>query len=263
IPEIVHFNSQDATTIPAAIYKPEAIDTTRRYPCVVFVHGAGYLQNIYRGWSYYYREYMFHTYLVNKGYVVFEVDYRGSAGYGRKYRTDVFMHLGGLDLQDELDGVEYLKRLGYIDSTRLGLYGGSYGGFLPLMGLFTSPETYACAAVLRAVTSWENYYRHNPWYTGARLGTPEENPEAYRRSSPLTFADSLTKPLLILHGMVDDNVFFQDAVQLVEKLQKGGKRFEMMMYPSEAHAFTQPESWYDEYRRIAEFFDRHLQPEQR
>lgn len=258
IPEIIRFAARDGETIPALLYKPKAPVPGRQYPCVVFVHGAGYLQNVHRGWSYYYREYMFHTYLVNKGYVVFEIDYRGSAGYGRKFRTDVYMHLGGLDLQDELDGVEYLKRLGYIDSTRIGMYGGSYGGFLPLMALLKSPDTYACAAVLRAVTDWENYYHHNPWYTTARLGTPEQNPEAYKKSSPITFADSLTKPLLILHGMVDDNVFFQDAVELVKKLQKSGKTFEMMMYPTEAHSFTEPESWYDEYRRIDEFFDRHL-----
>lgn len=258
IPKIVNFTARDGETIPAFLYTPTSLEPGRKYPCVVFVHGAGYLQNVYRGWSGYYREYMFHTYLVNKGYVVFEVDYRGSAGYGRKFRTDVYMHLGGRDLQDELDGVEYLKRLGYIDSTRIGMYGGSYGGFLPLMALLTSPRTYACAAVLRAVTSWENYYHHNPWYTTARLGSPEENPRAYAISSPITFADSLTKPLLILHGMGDDNVFFQDAVQLVDKLQKGGKKFEMMMYPAESHSFTEPESWHDEYRRIDEFFDRYL-----
>lgn len=262
-PKIVKFTATDGVQIPAMIYTPEDLDTTKRYPCVVFVHGAGYLQNVYRGWSYYYREYMFNSYLVNKGYVVFEVDYRGSAGYGRTFRTDVHMHLGGRDLQDELDGVEYLKRLGYIDSTRIGMYGGSYGGFLPLMALFTSPDTYACAAVLRAVTSWENYYHHNPWYTEARLGTPEEHPDAYARSSPLTFAENLRKPLLILHGMMDDNVFFQDAAQLVEKLIRAGKDFELMAYPVEGHAFTEPESWYDEYRRIDEFFDRHLLPERR
>ena len=258
VPEILRFKAKDGTIVPAMLYKPAILDTTRRYPCVVFVHGAGYTQNVVRNWSYYYREYMFHTYLVQNGYIVFEVDYRGSAGYGKKYRTDIRMHLGGLDLQDELDGVEYLKSLGYIDTTRIGMYGGSYGGFLPLMALFKSPNTYACAAVLRAVTSWENYYRHNPWYTGVRLGTPEREPDAYTKSSPLTFADSLAKPLLILHGMIDDNVFFQDAVLLVDKLQKAGKKFELMMYPSEEHSFQQPESWADEYRRIYEFFEEHI-----
>lgn len=257
IPEIIHFKATDGTTVPAMIYKPKNFDPAKKYPVVVFVHGAGYLQNVFRGWSYYYREYMFHHRLTQRGYVVFEVDYRGSAGYGRKFRADVAMHLGGKDLQDELDGLEYLNGLGYIDSTRVGIYGGSYGGFMALMGLFRS-EKYACGAALRAVTSWENYYRHNSWYTEARLGKPEANPEAYTISSPITYADSLKKPLLILHGMVDDNVYFQDAVQLTQKLQKAGKPFEIMFYPDEPHSYTEPESWFDQYRRIEEFFDEHL-----
>ena len=257
IPEIVHFKARDGKSIPAMIYKPPDFSPAKKYPVVVFVHGAGYLQNVYRGWSYYYREYMFHHRLTQLGFVVFEVDYRGSAGYGRDFRADVYLHLGGKDLDDELDGLEYLRSLGYIDSSRVGMYGGSYGGFMTLMGLFLS-DKYACGAALRAVTSWENYYRHNSWYTEARLGKPEDQPEAYKISSPLTYADSLKRPLLILHGMVDDNVFFQDAVQLIAKLQKSEKKFETMVYPDEAHAFNSPESWYDEYSRIEEFFLRHL-----
>ena len=257
VPEIVHFRSRDGKSIPAMIYKPKDFSSAKKYPVVVFVHGAGYLQNVFNGWSYYYREYLFHTRLTQKGYVVFEVEYRGSAGLGRDFRADVYMHLGGKDLDDEVDGLEYLKQLGYIDPQRVGMYGGSYGGFMALMGLFMT-DKYACAAALRAVSSWENYYKHNPWYTEARLGKPEDNPEAYKISSPITYADSLKKPLLILHGMVDDNVFFQDAVQLIRKLQKSGKKFEAMVYPEEAHSFTEPESWYDEYARIEEFFDRNL-----
>lgn len=261
IPEILRFRSRDGKWIPAMVYKPLDFSPSRKYPVVVFVHGAGYLQNVFRGWSYYRREYMFHHRLTQLGYVVLEVDYRGSAGYGRDYRADVYLHLGGKDLDDELDGLEYLNTLGYIDSRRVGIYGGSYGGFMALMGLFLS-DKYACGAALRAVTSWENYYRHNSWYTEARLGKPEDQPKAYKISSPLTFADSLKKPLLILHGMVDDNVFFQDAVQLIEKLQKSEKKFETMLYPGEAHSFNEPGSWYDEYSRIEDFFNRHLnQPE--
>jgi len=257
IPDIIHFKSRDGKSVPAMIYKPRDFSPGKKYPVVVFVHGAGYLQNVYRGWTYYHREYMFHHRLTQLGYVVFEVDYRGSAGYGRDYRTDVYMHLGGKDLDDELDGIEYLKHLGYIDSDHVGIYGGSYGGFMALMGLFLS-DKYACGAALRAVTSWENYYRHTRWYTEPRLGRPEDNPEAYKISSPITYADSLRKPLLILHGMVDDNVFFQDAVQLIAKLQRARKQFEVMVYPDESHSFNEPESWYDEYSRIEEFFNRHL-----
>lgn len=257
VPEIVHFTAKDGERVPAMIYKPLDFNPSEKYPVVVFVHGAGYLQNVYRGWSYYYREYLFHHRLTQLGYVVFEVDYRGSAGYGRKFRTDVYMHLGGKDLQDELDGLDYLTSLGYVDSSRVGVYGGSYGGFMALMGLFLT-DKYSCGAALRAVTSWENYYRHNMWYTEARLGKPEEHAEAYKISSPITFADSLNEPLLILHGMMDDNVFFQDAVQLIGKLQKARKSFEVMVYPDEAHSFTEPESWYDEFGRIEEFFSRHV-----
>lgn len=258
-PEILRFKASDGTTVPAMVYKPAHMVPGKKYPVVVFVHGAGYLQNVVQEWSYYYREYMFHNRLVQRGYVVFEVDYRGSAGYGRDFRADVSMHLGGKDLQDELDGLKYLQSLGYIDTSRVGIYGGSYGGFMALMGLFRS-DAYACGAALRAVSSWENYYRHNQWYTEARLGKPETDSTAYRISSPLTYADSLKKPLLILHGMVDDNVFFQDAVQLIKALQKSGKKFETMMYPDESHSFSEPESWYDEYSRIEEFFDRYLLP---
>jgi len=257
VPEIVQFKSRDGKSIPAMIYKPADFSAAKKYPVVVFVHGAGYLQNVFNGWSYYYREYLFHTRLTQKGYIVFEVEYRGSAGLGRDFRTDVYMHLGGKDLDDEVDGLEYLRQLGYIDPQRVGIYGGSYGGFMALMAIFMT-DKYACAASLRGVTSWENYYKHNPWYTQARLGKPEDNPQAYKISSPITYADSLKKPLLILHGMVDDNVFFQDAVQLIGKLQKAGKKFDVMVYPDEAHSFTEPESWFDEYSRIEEFFDKHL-----
>ncbi|MFI5252908.1 MAG: prolyl oligopeptidase family serine peptidase [Bacteroidota bacterium] len=259
VPEIVHFNSRDNKSIPAFIYKPAHFDPSKKYPVVVFVHGAGYLQNVYRAWSYYDREFMFHTRLTQLGYVVFEVEYRGSAGLGRDFRTDVYMHLGGKDLDDEVDGLNYLKGLGYIDPARVGMYGGSYGGFMTLMALFRTDQ-YACGAALRAVTNWENYYRHNTWYTESRLGKPEDHPEAYKISSPITYADSLKKPLLILHGVVDDNVFFQDAVQLIDKLQKSKKKFELMIYPREAHSFSQPESWYDEYSRIEEFFNKNLKP---
>ncbi len=256
-PEIISFKSSDGRTVPAMIYKPANFDPQKKYPTVVFVHGAGYLQNVEKGWSYYYREYMFHNRLTQLGYVVLEVEYRGSAGYGRQFRSDVYMHLGGKDLQDELEGLDYVTKLGYIDPAHVGIYGGSYGGFMSLMGLMLS-DKYACGAALRAVTSWENYYRHNQWYTEARLGKPETNPDAYKISSPISFVDSLKKPVLLLHGMVDDNVFFQDAVQLIDKLQKGKKDFEVMVYPDEAHSFTQPESWFDEYKRIEEFFGKHL-----
>jgi dipeptidyl aminopeptidase/acylaminoacyl peptidase len=169
--------------------------------------------------------------------------------------------MGGKDLDDELAGLDYLAKQGFVDMQRVGIYGGSYGGFMALMALFNAPERYACGAALRFVADWENYYRGNPWYCVQRLGTPEANPQAYWRSSPIHFAANLNKPLLLLHGMRDDNVHFQDAAQLVERLIRLEKRFDLMIYPRESHGFTAPASWIDEYRRIEEFFVEHLRPE--
>ena len=259
--EYIKFTSRDdSTRLSMSLLNPVPTDTARKYPLVVFVHGAGSLQNVYKGWSQnYYREYMFHQWLTHRGYAVIEVDYRHSTGYGRGFREDVTNWLGKYELQDIIDGIELAGRRSYIDTSRVGIYGGSYGGFLTLYGLSHAPEHFEAGAALRAVTNWENYYYANPWYTLPRLGLPDENPEHYRRSSPITYADSMDKPVLMLHGLKDNNVGFQDAAQYIEKLIQGGNtEFRMMMYPSERHSFDSPQSWYDEYRRIYEYFEEYV-----
>lgn len=259
-PEFFDFKAKDGKMVKARIYTPPSFDKSKKYPAVVFVHGAGYLQDVINGWSYYYREAMFNHILATRGYVVLEIDYRGSAGYGREWRTDVYDFLGGLDFQDHLDGIDYIVQNYAVDPARVGMYGGSYGGFIGEMAVMRAPDRIACAAALRPVADWKNYFASSPIYTTERLGFPDKNPEAYKRSSPITYAEGLKSPLLILHGMVDDNVHFQDSVQLIEKLIKLGKSeyFEVMFYPTENHAFTKPESWTDEYERILRFFDQHL-----
>jgi dipeptidyl aminopeptidase/acylaminoacyl peptidase len=261
VPEIVQFPAKDGVQLHGLLYRPVGFDASRDYPAVVFVHGAGSMQNVVDGWTIYSPNFKFHTVLANAGYVVFEVDYRGSLGYGHDFRAGVAGHMGGKDLDDELAGLDYLAGLGFVDMRRVGIYGGSYGGFMALMGLFTAPDRYACGAALRFVTDWENYYRGNPWYCVQRLGTPDANPLAYWRSSPIHFAANLRKPLLLLHGIRDDNVHFQDAAQLIERLIRLGKRFDLMIYPRESHGFTAAASWIDEYRRIEGFFAEHLRPE--
>jgi dipeptidyl aminopeptidase/acylaminoacyl peptidase len=259
-PQFVDYAAKDGAIVKARVYTPPNFDKTKKYPAVVFVHGAGYLQNVVNGWNNYYREAMFDHVLATRGYVVLDVDYRGSLGYGREWRTDVYDFLGGLDLQDELDGIDYVVKNFGVDAKRVGMYGGSYGGFMAEMAAMRAPERIACAAALRPVADWKNYYASSPVYTAERLGFPDKNKEAYRRSSPITYAEKLQRPLLILHGMVDDNVHFQDSVQLIEKLIELGKTpyFEAMFYPKENHSFTHAASWTDEYERILAFFDRHL-----
>ena len=130
---------------------------------------------------------------------------------------------------------------------------------MAIMALAKEPELFAAGAGLRSVTDWVNYYYSNPYYTAKRLGLPEENKEAYERSSPIHFSDNLKSPLLLLHGVLDSNVQFQDAVQLVQKLIDGGKDFELMIYPKEAHSFKTAEAWTDEYSRILNFMEKHVQ----
>lgn len=224
-----------------------------KVPAVMFIHGAGYLQNAHYGWSSYAREFLFHTWLSEHGYAVLDIDYRGSAGYGADFREAIYRHMGGPEVEDMEDGLAWLVDNHGVDAKRVGLYGGSYGGFLTLMGLFIRPEVFACGAALRPVTDWAHY---NHGYTSNILNTPDIDPVAYERSSPIEFAAGLTKPLLICAPMQDDNVFFQDSVRLAQRLIELEKNdWEVAIYPVEPHSFRRPSSWLDEYKRIFKLFE--------
>ncbi len=252
---IVSFTARDGVKVPARLFKPE--NFRRGGPGVVFIHGAGYLQNVDLKWSTsYYREYMFHHVLMEHGFVVIDVDYRGSAGYGRDWRTAIYRHMGGKDLDDIVDAARYLASQYGVDAKKIGLYGGSYGGFLTLMAMFTQPDVFAAGAALRPVTDWA-YYNHG--YTSDILNLPQSDAEAYRKSSPIYFAEGLKGALLICHGMVDTNVEFQDTVRLVQRLIELRKEnWQVAVYPVENHAFVEPTSWADEYKRILALFEKNL-----
>jgi len=253
-PEVITFTARDGAQVPARIYKPTTPAPGK--PAVLFVHGAGYLQNAHKWWSYYFREFMFNNLLADNGYYVLDIDYRASAGYGRDWRTAIYRHMGGKDLDDNVDGVNYLVKTYGVDPKHVGLYGGSYGGFITLMALFTAPDVFAAGAALRPVTDWANY---NHGYTSAILNEPYNDSLAYRRSSPIYFADGLKSHLLICHGMVDVNVHFQDAVKLTQRLIELGKdNWEIAPFPLEDHGFVEPSSWTDEYKRIFKLFEETL-----
>jgi dipeptidyl aminopeptidase/acylaminoacyl peptidase len=257
-PKVITFKARDGVDVHARLFTPEMIGSRRdpSRPGVVFVHGAGYLQNAHRYWSTYFREYMFHNLLASRGYVVLDVDYRASSGYGRDWRTAIYRHMGGKDLEDIVDGARYLAAKEQVNPRRIGLYGGSYGGFITLMAMFTTPDVFAAGAALRPVTDWAHY---NHGYTSNILNVPQKDAEAYRKSSPIYFADGLRGALLICHGMVDTNVHFQDSVRLAQRLIELRKEnWELAVYPVENHAFSEETSWADEYRRILKLFEEHL-----
>ena len=257
-PAIVEIPASDGARVPARIYRPGDVGAQPNGAAVIFVHGAGYLQNVHNWWSSYAREYMFHHFLATQGYTVLDLDYRASAGSGRDWRTAIYRHMGGRDLQDHVDASRWLRSEMGIPPERVGIYGGSYGGFITLMALFAEPEHFGAGAGLRSVTDWAHY---NHPYTGRILNLPHTDTLAYRRSSPIYFAEGLSDPLLIAHGMVDVNVHFSDVVRLSQRLIELGKTdWELAVYPVEDHAFVRPDSWTDEYRRIYELFERHLHP---
>jgi dipeptidyl aminopeptidase/acylaminoacyl peptidase len=250
-PDIVWFKARDGVSVPARIYKPHP--KVNHKGAVIFVHGAGYLQNVHEWWSTYYREYMFHNLLADKGYTVMDIDYRGSAGYGRDWRTSIYRYMGGKDLSDQVDGAGFLVEKYKVNPANIGIYGGSYGGFITLMALFKEGNVFKSGAALRSVTDWAHY---NHGYTSNILNIPTLDPIAYQRSSPIYFAEGLKGNLLMLHGMVDVNVHFQDIVRLSQRLIELKKeRWELAVFPMEDHGFVETSSWLDEYRRILNLFE--------
>lgn len=259
-PEIVQVPTRDGQTAYARIFRPRDLGARPNGGAVLFVHGAGYLQDAHRGWSdSYYREYMFNHLLAQRGYVVMDVDYRGSAGYGAAWRTGIYRWMGGKDLDDEVDAARWLVAHEGVDAKRIGMYGGSYGGFMTLMALFTQPDVFRSGAALRSVTNWANY---NHWYTSRILNQPQDDTLAYRRSSPIFFAQGLRGDLLMAHGMADTNVNFQDIVELTQRLiELHKKNWSLAVYPVEDHTFARADSWTDEYSRILALFERTLRPD--
>lgn len=264
VPEIVPVKSSHVEVpVYARLYQSQSAESANenqsvdeKHRAVIFSHGAGYLQNSHLGWSLYFREFMFHSMLVQQGYVVMDMDYRASAGYGRDWRTAIYRHMGKPEIEDLEDGVNWLVKNAQVDRNRIGTYGGSYGGFMTFMAMFNKPELFQAGAALRPVSDWAHY---NEEYTSNILNTPDVDPIAYERSSPIYFAEGLQKTMLINAPMVDDNVFFVDVVRLVQRLIELEKQnFETAIYPVEPHGFVQPGSWLDEYRRIFKLFEENL-----
>ncbi|MNV51386.1 Prolyl tripeptidyl peptidase precursor [compost metagenome] len=248
---MVSFKNRYGSDVYARVYPASKPHPNR--PAVVFVHGAGYLQNVHYWWSQYSREYMFNNLLADNGYTVIDIDYTASSGYGRDHRTGIYRHMGGKDLTDQVDGVKMLVEKYNVDPKHVGLYGGSYGGFITLMALFTESDVFASGGALRSVTDWAHY---NHGYTSNILNEPYNDELAYKRSSPIYFAQGLKGDLLMCHGMVDVNVHFQDIVRLSQRLIELGKNnWELAVYPVEDHGFVEPSSWTDEYKRIFKLFE--------
>lgn len=260
-PEFVRYRSTDGSDVPAYLFVPAGLDRTARHPAIVWVHGDGVTQN-YDGWHLrrdYAVYYSVHQWLVQQGYVVLAVDYRGSIGYGKAWRQGHYRDLGGRDYEDVAAGADYLASLGFVDNDRIGVWGLSYGGFMTLQALTVTPERFRCGIDVAGVVDWRDWHRDpdGPWIKG-RMGDPDDDPELYRRTAPIERVDRLVRPLLVLHGTADVNVPFLESLRLVDVALKAGKDVELMVYPGEFHYFHREHVLRDAWTRVAAFFDRHL-----
>jgi dipeptidyl aminopeptidase/acylaminoacyl peptidase len=263
-PEFVTYPGPDGQQVPGWLFVPKGLDRNKKHPAIVWIHGDGVNQN-YDGWHVqrnYAVYYSFHQYLMQQGYVVFAPDYRGSIGYGRQWRQGVYMDVGGKDAADAWMSANYLKSLPYVDGERMGVWGLSYGGFFTLIAVTDQPTLFRAGVDVAGVVDYAMYYEdpyHGGW-TASRIGTPGENPEVYKKASPLSKMDKLARPLLILHGTADVNVPYLHSVRLTDELLKKGKGdlFEFMTYPGEFHYFTRAHVLQDAWTRVDRFFATHL-----
>jgi len=266
-PEVVHYAGPDGQQVPAWLFVPKNLDRSKKHPAIVWIHGDGVNQN-YDGWHVqrnYAVYYSFHQYLLQQGYVVIAPDYRGSIGYGRDWRTGVYMDVGGKDAKDAWMATSYLKTLPYVDMDRVGVWGLSYGGFFTLIAVTDQPKMFRAAVDVAGVVDYAMYYEdpyHGGW-TASRIGTPAEHPDVYANASPISHADRLEHPLLILHGTSDVNVPYLHSVRLIDELLKKGKGglVSFMTYPGEFHYFTREHVLRDAWHRVDEFFAANLRPE--
>ncbi len=266
-PQLVHYPGPDGKQVPAWLFEPKNLDRTKKHAAIVWIHPDGVNQN-YDGWHTDRNEavyYEMHQYLLQQGYVVIAPDYRGSIGYGRDWRNDVYMDVGGKDAKDARMAATYLKTLGYVDADRIGVWGLSYGGFFTLLAITQEPTWFRAAVDVAGVADYALYYDdpyHGGWTT-SRIGTPEENPDVYAQAAPMSHVDQIQHPLLILHGTADVNVPFLHSMLLIDHLLKAGKGdlVQFMVYPGEFHYFDRSFVVRDAWRRVDAFFHDNLHPE--
>ncbi len=246
--------ADDGTTLHWQLMKPRDFDAGRRYPVVVYVYGGPHGQMVANTWQG--RTGGFAQYLVRQGYLVFSLDNRGAGRQGLRSDSALQGRMASVEVEDQIAGAKYLASLPYVDPQRIGVFGWSYGGYMALHLMFRAGEHFRAGVAGAPVTDWRLYDTH---YTERYMGTPQANPAGYEASSVFPYLNGLGRPLLILHGMADDNVLFTNSTKLFKALQDANKPFEMMVYPGHkhgllAHADAGPHA----YATIARFFERQL-----
>lgn len=258
MPEVVHYASKDGTNIAAMLYKPHALKAGTKYPAVLWIHGGPEGQDTFRldGWA---------QYLAQSGYVVLEPNYRGSTGYGEKFRNMNVEDSGGGEMDDVAAGAKYLVTQGLADAKRLAIGGGSHGGTMVGYAVTKYPDLFACAIELYGVVDRATFNERTNRNSAIRWamkmgGTPQEKPEVYRKANTLAQVAKIQTPLLIMHGENDPQVPPYESAQLVRALKEQGKVYYYFTYPNELHGFSQRDHRLDAWRRQLAFLQKYIQP---
>ncbi|MCI0451987.1 MAG: alpha/beta fold hydrolase [Candidatus Latescibacteria bacterium] len=234
------------------LWKPLDFDANKKHPAIVYVYGGPHSQVVRKAWS---RHDLWHAYMATRGYLVFSIDNRGSAGRGKAWEELLLKRLGTIELEDQLTGVDYLKSLPYVDPERIGVWGWSYGGTMALNALFRAPGVFRAGVSVAPVADWRLY---DSIYTERYMKRPQDNESGYTEAATTTHAAKLEDALLLMHGDADDNVHMQNSIALVRKLIDAGKDFELMIYPQKEHGIAGSADRTHLYRKMTAFFDRHL-----
>jgi dipeptidyl-peptidase 4 len=250
------FNAADGQTLHYSLLKPLQMEPGRRYPVVVHVYGGPGVQEVVNRWGGSWQ--MFQQLLVKRGYIVFTVDNRGSGARGVRFESALFHRLGSVEVEDQLAGVQFLRSLPYVDGAHIGIMGWSYGGYMSALSVMKGPDAFASAVAGAPVTDWHLYDTH---YTERYLGTPAQNAAGYASGDVLAYAASLKRPLLLIHGMADDNVLFTNSTALMRALQNADRPFELMTYPGGKHGLIRhQDDGPHVMQQIMTFLDRTLKP---
>jgi dipeptidyl-peptidase-4 len=232
--EIVKVRAHDGTLLYARMIRPAGFQPGRQYPAVVMIYGGPGVQAIHDSWS----GLSWDQVLANRGFVVWQLDNRGSMGRGHAFESVIYHDMGAHELSDQRDGIQHLISQGFVDPKRIGMYGWSYGGYMTLFSVTNAPGLIKAAIAGAPVTDWRNY---DTIYTERYMGLPDEDAEGYRKTSPQTSAGNLEGTRLpIVHNIEDDNVHFQNTVQMANALELAGKQFFMLVYPQKSHGVTGP-----------------------
>ena len=229
--EIVTFKGADGTLFYARLIKPAGFDAAKKYPAIVQVYGGPGAQSVGNAWA----GVNIAQVYAHKGFVVWQMDNRGSAGRGHAFETPLFRNLGAQELADQKAGVEFLTGMGFVDAARVGIQGTSYGGFMTLNALLNAPETFHAGAAGAPVTDFRNY---DTIYTERYMGLPSDNAAGYEKTRLSSQAANLRGKLFLYHNLEDDNVLFQNSMQMIEALEQAGKQFDLRIFPQKTHGIT-------------------------